>query len=530
MHKAEEAQAEAQAALEQYQAQLREARHEAARIREEAREQGAAIIAEMREQAQAEAAPHRRARARRRSRPSASRRSRRCAARWARWPPTWPAASSVSRWRTRRASAASSTGSSPTSRPARSGPRRWLQRSRRQRRDGQAPDAWLVTRGVPRGSAPWRQALDGGADGGRSVDDLFSVAGVLGRQPALRRAADRPVGDGRGARRGLVAALFGSQVSAPAVAVVVASGRRAALGGRARPRRRARAPRCESVVAAADAGGRLDRRRGRAVPLRPRGRPATRSARRALRPRAVSAADKQALVRLAARGQGHPGRGAPGRRPSASPRGTSPSSRVLDEYARSPRSAASQLVAPVRTAAVPLDEEQRQRLAQALGRPVRTRPCTSTSSSTRRSSAASGSRSATRSSTAPSRPPRRRPPTPRRLTASDPRTTRPADHLHRHSSNESSAEQTTGEETPMTELTIRPEEIRDALQTVRRGLQARRRQPRRGRHASPRPATASPASRACPRRMANELLRVRGRHAGHRPEPRHPRDRCRRPR
>lgn len=52
--RAEDAQAEAQRTLEQYRAQLAEARHEAARLREEAREQGAAIIAEMREQAQAE--------------------------------------------------------------------------------------------------------------------------------------------------------------------------------------------------------------------------------------------------------------------------------------------------------------------------------------------------------------------------------------------------------------------------------------------------------------------------------------------
>jgi F-type H+-transporting ATPase subunit b len=52
---AEQAQAEASAALENYQSQLAEARQEAARIREEAREQGAAIIAEMREQAQGEA-------------------------------------------------------------------------------------------------------------------------------------------------------------------------------------------------------------------------------------------------------------------------------------------------------------------------------------------------------------------------------------------------------------------------------------------------------------------------------------------
>jgi F-type H+-transporting ATPase subunit b len=55
MQQAEAAQAEAKAALEEYTAQLAEARHEAARIREDAREQGAAIIAEMREQAQAEA-------------------------------------------------------------------------------------------------------------------------------------------------------------------------------------------------------------------------------------------------------------------------------------------------------------------------------------------------------------------------------------------------------------------------------------------------------------------------------------------
>ena len=52
--KAENAQAEASAALEEYKAQLADARGEANRIREEARQQGAAILAEMREQAQAE--------------------------------------------------------------------------------------------------------------------------------------------------------------------------------------------------------------------------------------------------------------------------------------------------------------------------------------------------------------------------------------------------------------------------------------------------------------------------------------------
>ncbi|MGH3393529.1 MAG: F0F1 ATP synthase subunit B [Streptosporangiaceae bacterium] len=55
IQRAEDAQAEANRTLDQYKAQLSEARHEAARLREEAKEQGARIIAEMREQAQAEA-------------------------------------------------------------------------------------------------------------------------------------------------------------------------------------------------------------------------------------------------------------------------------------------------------------------------------------------------------------------------------------------------------------------------------------------------------------------------------------------
>jgi F-type H+-transporting ATPase subunit b len=52
--RAEESQAEATRVLKQYQAQLAEARHEAARLREEAREQGAQIKAELREQGEAE--------------------------------------------------------------------------------------------------------------------------------------------------------------------------------------------------------------------------------------------------------------------------------------------------------------------------------------------------------------------------------------------------------------------------------------------------------------------------------------------
>lgn len=56
INKAEEAQAQAQAALEQYNAQLQEARTEASKIREDAKAQGAQIIAELREKANAQSA------------------------------------------------------------------------------------------------------------------------------------------------------------------------------------------------------------------------------------------------------------------------------------------------------------------------------------------------------------------------------------------------------------------------------------------------------------------------------------------
>lgn len=55
IERAERAQAEAQAALEQYRAQLADARGEAAQIKEQARTEGAQIVVDMRERAQAEA-------------------------------------------------------------------------------------------------------------------------------------------------------------------------------------------------------------------------------------------------------------------------------------------------------------------------------------------------------------------------------------------------------------------------------------------------------------------------------------------
>jgi len=56
IEKAESAQAEAKAALEEYNTLLAEGRAEAAKIREQARAEGGVILAELKEQAQAEAA------------------------------------------------------------------------------------------------------------------------------------------------------------------------------------------------------------------------------------------------------------------------------------------------------------------------------------------------------------------------------------------------------------------------------------------------------------------------------------------
>jgi len=54
LKRAEEAQAEATQTLEQYQAQLAGARHEASRLRQDAQEEGARILAELRAQGEAE--------------------------------------------------------------------------------------------------------------------------------------------------------------------------------------------------------------------------------------------------------------------------------------------------------------------------------------------------------------------------------------------------------------------------------------------------------------------------------------------
>jgi F-type H+-transporting ATPase subunit b len=54
LKRAEDAQAEAKQTLEQYQAQLADARHEASRLRQDAQEEGARIVAELRAQGETE--------------------------------------------------------------------------------------------------------------------------------------------------------------------------------------------------------------------------------------------------------------------------------------------------------------------------------------------------------------------------------------------------------------------------------------------------------------------------------------------
>ena len=154
----EKAQHDAAEALEEYKQQLADAREEAGRMREEAREQGAAIIAQMREQAQTEAeritaSAHKQIEAERAAGAQlAAHRGGRA------WPPRWRPGSSASRWRTRPARAASSTASSPTSRPE-------------ERADaGQQP----------------------GLAGARATSGLDAAAGAAERVDALR-AGRRPV-------------------------------------------------------------------------------------------------------------------------------------------------------------------------------------------------------------------------------------------------------------------------------------------------------------------------------------------------
>ena len=81
----------------------------------------------------------------------------------------------------------------------------------------------------------------------------------------------------------------------------------------------------------------------------------------------------------------------------------------------------------------------------------------------------------------------------------------------------------------MTELSIRPEEIRDALQRFVSDYKPEAASKEEvGTVAEAGDGIARVAG--LPSAMANELLEFEDGTLGHRPEPRHPRDRCRHPR
>ena len=126
---------------------------------------------------------------------------------------------------------------------------------------------------------PWPAERDGRHALG---DELFSVAGLLDREPALRRHPVRPVtrergqdGPGRGTAGGKISAR-GAGAGRPAWS--------RALVGAGRPGRRRRAA-CRAGDRRRGRGrGRAGRGRGRAVQVRPGRRRAARSADRAVRP------------------------------------------------------------------------------------------------------------------------------------------------------------------------------------------------------------------------------------------------------
>ena len=185
MQQAEEAQAEAKAALEKYNAQLAGARTEANEIRESAREQGASIVAEMRGQAQAEAAritesAKRQVEAERQQAVVQLRQE-------------VGTLSTVPREQDRRGV--------PRGRGAPEGHRRPLPRRARGRRgharEGRPRGSGRLMRGSSRGSAKAVQAafdtaLAGGSAWETLAEELFAVTAVVDGNASLRRALADP--------------------------------------------------------------------------------------------------------------------------------------------------------------------------------------------------------------------------------------------------------------------------------------------------------------------------------------------------
>jgi F-type H+-transporting ATPase subunit delta len=206
-------------------------------------------------------------------------------------------------------------------------------------------------------------ALASGADVSALAEDLFGVTGALDSSASLRRALVDPSRDAT-AKRGLVESLFGPRVSAASTGIlnVLVSQRWADdrdLGDATESLA------VEAVVASAEAGGRLDAleddlfRFGRVVA-------ADSALRDALSAHGGDEHAKVALVEALLEGKASPEAILLALQAAVSPRGRR-FGRVLESYLAVAAMRREQLTATV-TAAVPLDDDQAQRLARALSR------------------------------------------------------------------------------------------------------------------------------------------------------------------
>jgi F-type H+-transporting ATPase subunit delta len=204
-------------------------------------------------------------------------------------------------------------------------------------------------------------ALGPGADGSALAEDLFGVTGALDSSASLRRALVDPSRDAK-AKRGLVDALFGPKISAGATELLKAlvSQRWADdqdLGDATESLA------VEAVVASAEAAGRLDSleddlfRFGRVVA-------ADSGLRDALSAHGGDENVKAALVEALLEGKASAETIRLARQAATSSRGRR-FGRVLESYLAVAANRREQLTATV-TAAIALDDAQRQRLVQAL--------------------------------------------------------------------------------------------------------------------------------------------------------------------
>lgn len=204
-------------------------------------------------------------------------------------------------------------------------------------------------------------ALSSGADASALAEDLFAVTGALDSSASLRRALVDPSRDST-AKRGLIEGLFGPKISDTAVDLL-----KALVSQRWSDDRdlgdATEALAVEAVVASAEAAGGLDAlendlfRFGRVVA-------ADSGLREALSAQGGDESVKVALVEALLNGKAAAETIRLARQASTSPRGRR-FDRVLESYLAIAAKRREQLTATV-TAAVSLDDTQRQRLAAAL--------------------------------------------------------------------------------------------------------------------------------------------------------------------